>query len=53
MNQRIDLQSIGFSFAVDNLDPRIGKIEAFQVTWSGVDGAKKATPINLISCDSL
>ena len=27
MEERIDFKSIGFSFAIDNLEPRFGKIE--------------------------
>ena len=31
----------------------IGRIEAHQVDWSGVDGIKSETPIKLSPCDSL
>ena len=39
MNERIDFQSLGFSFAIDNLEPRFGKIEAAQVSWNGIGKA--------------
>ena len=48
------LQELGFSFAIDDsLDPRIGSIEASQVTWSGTDGVKYSKPIKLVPCDAL
>ena len=54
MNERIDFQSLGFSFAIDNLEPRFGKIEATQVSWSGINSAeKKKQPIDLKLCDAL
>ena len=54
MNERIDFQSLGFSFAIDNLEPRFGKIEATQVSWSGTNSAeRKEQPIDLKFCDAL
>ena len=41
MNERINFQTLGFSFAIDYLEPRIGKIEAAQVSWNGIDSAEK------------
>ena len=53
MNHQIDLQSLGFSFAIDSLDARIGKVEAKKVSWSGADGAKRDAQINLVPCDAI
>ena len=53
MNQQIDLQSLGFTFAVDNLDARIGTVEATKISWRGTDGAKTKTQIKLVPCDAL
>ena len=54
MNERIDFQSLGFSFAIDSLEPRLGKIEATQVSWSGIGSAeKKEQPIDLKFYDAL
>ena len=52
--ERIDFQSLGFSFAIDNIEPRIGKIEATHVSFSGIVGVeRKYTPIDLKVCDTL
>ena len=40
INESIDLMKLGFSFAVENVDQTMGKLEAFQVRWSGIDGSK-------------
>ena len=54
MNERIDFESLGFSFAIDKLEPRFGKIEATQVSWNGINSAKKKEqPIDLKLCDAL
>ena len=53
MNKMIDLQELSFSFAVDNVDSRIGTIEALKIEWSGIDGIKQKTPIKLVQCDAL
>ena len=54
MNERIDFESLGFSFAIDKLEPRFGKIEATQVSWNGINSAKKKEqPIDLKLCDEL
>ena len=53
MDQKIDLQKLNFSFAVDNLDARIGTVEVTQISWNGLDGKKIYTPVNLVSCDTL
>ena len=43
MDEAIDLNSIGFTFAVEQLEANIGHIEASQVHWSGHSGVKQET----------
>ena len=38
LDEVIDLTSNGFSFAVENIDERIGKIQAYQVKWDVYNG---------------
>ena len=52
-DQVMDLENLGFSFAVEKIDPTLGRIEAKQVRWSGLDGKKRETPIELESCTKM
>ena len=38
---------------MDNLDARIGTVEATKISWRGTDGAKTKTEIKLVPCDAL
>ena len=38
---------------MQDLHPDLGRIEAYQVKWSAVDGVKTKSPIDLVSCHSL
>ena len=53
MDEHIDLNKLDFTFAVESIDKRIGRIEVVQIDWSGVDGIKRETPIDLVSCEEL
>ena len=53
MDERIDLNKLGFTFAVENIEARIGRIEVSQVDWDGTDGIKRSTPIELVNCEEL
>ena len=52
MQERIELSQLGFSFGIENVDADVGRIEAHQVNWSGVDGEKQEIPIKLIPCEA-
>ena len=49
----IDLNSMGFTFAVENIDAKYGRVEVSHMTWSGLDGVKTTQKIDMIDCDSL
>ena len=49
----INLNELGFTFAVESIEARIGRIEAVQVRWDGLDGIKHNNQIKLVSCDEL
>ena len=53
MLEEIDLVELGFSFAVEDLDPKYGRIEAYQVNWDGSTGIKENKRIDLIPCQSI
>ena len=53
MQESIELSELGFTFAVQDLQPNLGRIQAYQVKWSGTDGLKTKSPIDLVECDSL
>ena len=53
MQDKISLTEIGFTFAVDNIKASYGHYEVVQVHWSGKNGKKTQTPIELVLCDSL
>ena len=39
-NQIVDLWKLGFMFAVENIDPRMGRINVTYTTWSQEEGGK-------------
>ena len=49
----IDLQEIGFTFAVEQIGPEVGTIKASQIDWSGIDGQRVETDVELEACDIL
>ena len=53
MDEPINLNELDFSFAVENIEPNIGRIEAYQVHWGGQDGIKRKIPIKLVPCNEL
>ena len=54
-DEAIDLWALNFMFAIKNLDPYYGTIEATQVTWNANVGSegKVEIPIKLVDCDEL
>ena len=48
----IDLWDLNFMFAVEKLDPRVGRVNAEQVFW-GTSRDKKKQKIELVDCKSL
>lgn len=40
-------------FAVESIDPRLGRLEAYQVVWSGLDGQKQTYEMDLVPCETL
>ena len=53
VDEEIDLTEAGFSFAVQNIDPSIGRLAAWQVNWDGVTGEKTTRSIPLAPCNTL
>ena len=51
MDETILLDQIGFDFAVEEIDPRLGRIVAEQVFWNE-EGDKIVQPLELESCDT-
>ena len=47
--QIVDLWKLGFMFAVEDIDPRIGRLELDYTTWSQTDG-KKDMRIKMVPC---
>ena len=54
-NELIDLWALGFMFAVENIDPRIGRLMIQQVHYinSGEEVEKKIKPLVLVQCEDL
>ena len=54
MSESIQLDTLNLSFAVELIDPRLGRITVEQVHWSGLDdGAKVETAIAMEPCEML
>ena len=53
MDETINLTELGFQFAVESIDPRIGQFKAYQVSWDGENGHQDQKPIELEPCDTL
>ena len=53
MFDSIDLHEPGFSFALDSIEEQYGSLKATQVNWSGQNGVKYETEIDLVKCDSI
>ena len=49
-DKAIDLQKLGFFFAVEKPDPRAGRIKAFRID-SGSAGSGSENEVNLIDCE--
>lgn len=49
----IDLNELGFSFAIDSLEERFGTIQVTQVNWSVENGVKYENEITLEKCDAI
>ena len=49
-HETLDL-SADFSFAIEDVDPRVGKLVAYQVSWDGLSGQKRRSEIKLEPCD--
>ena len=50
----IDLWELGFMFAVENMDPKVGRVEVNQVHYeSGEEIIKYVTPLELVRCEEL
>ena len=53
-NATIDLWELGFMFAVENMDPKVGRVEVNQVHYeSGEEIIKYVTPLELVRCEEL
>ena len=50
--QIVDLWQLGFMFALEDIDPRYGRIRAFQKTRFGKDGSSTEEEIKMVSCDN-
>ena len=53
LDEVIQLDEIGFTFAIEYLPPEVGSIKTFQVDWDGYNGQKTDTEIEMEPCDSL
>ena len=53
LDEEIDLREIGFEFAVEQISPEYGYIQASQVNWSGSDGKQRLQEIKLEPCETL
>ena len=40
-------------FAVDDIEKQYGSLKATQVNWSGENGTKSETDVDLVKCDSI
>ena len=52
-NESIDLWQLGFMFAIDDIDPRIGHLTATHTRWNNDDEGKIDTPIKMVPCSEL
>ena len=52
-NEAIDLWKLDFMFAIEDLDPRVGRIEANHVVWDfrGEKSNKQRSKLDLIDCN--
>ena len=53
MLEPINMSELGFIFAIDSIDERLGTIKVTHVDWSGTDGVKNETEIELVKCDTI
>ena len=53
MEENLDLESLGFAFAIENLDAAYGRVVVEQVSWSGTDGEKSETELKMGLCTNL
>ena len=51
--EAVDLWELGFMFAISEISPEIGTIEAYQVTWASRGSEQVKTPIKMVNCDEL
>ena len=51
-DQIIDLWALQFMFAVEAVDPRLGRIEVMQ-NYNGVGMDRIKKPIDMVDCDQL
>ena len=51
-DEPIDLRALGFDFALNQIDPRIGRVEVEQVRWR-IGEPKQSTPIEMVDCETL
>ena len=48
--ETLDLWSLGFSFAVESIDPRVGRVSATLNTWNDDLTNKVENPLELVDC---
>ena len=53
MDAVIDLQEIGFSFAIETVQEERLNFEVTKVDWNGKDGQKVKTKIEMIPCSAI
>ena len=53
MGDVINLEEIGFSFAVETIQEEYASIETYLVNWSGETGEKEKTRIEMVPCTAL
>ena len=46
----IDIWKMDYMFAIENIDPRVGRIKAQQVEWDFKEGRKTKTEIEMVDC---
>ena len=54
-DQMIDLWELGFTFAIENIDPTFGSVYAYHTKWGADEDRSQRieTPINLVDCNEL
>ena len=54
-DEKIDLWELGYTFAIENIDPSLGTVYAEHVTWGTNEDRNQrvATPITLVDCKEL